>query len=59
MSEVLHFWGHLPNMFKCFVQRLKKPVGGGRGYFGLIFAGYVALAYQNPYPIIVYSVAML
>ena len=26
---------------------------------GLIFAGYVPLAFQNPYPIIVYSVAIL
>ena len=36
MSEVLHFWGHLPNMFKCFVQRLKKPVGGGGGGGGTL-----------------------
>ena len=33
-------------------------VGGG-GVFGLIFAGYVPLASQNPYPIIVYYVAIL
>ena len=26
---------------------------------GLIFAEYVPLAFQNPYPIIVYSVAIL
>jgi len=32
-----------------------KP--GGGGLLGLIFAGYVPLASQNPYPIIVYSVA--
>ena len=31
--------------------------GGGRGVLGPIFAGYVPLASQNPYPIIVYSVA--
>ena len=36
-------------MFKCFVQRLKILGGGGVGYFGLILAGYVRLAYQNPY----------
>ena len=30
---------------------------GGRGGLGLIFAGYVPLASQSPYPIIVYSVA--
>ena len=29
----------------------------GRGVLGLIFAGYVPLASQSPYPIIVYSVA--
>ena len=36
-------------------------VGGGRGerVLGLIFAGYVPLASQNPYPIIVYYVAIL
>ena len=28
-----------------------------RGILGLIFVGYVPLASQNPYPIIVYSVA--
>ena len=35
--------------------------GGGRGrlLLGLLFAGYVLLASQNPCPIIVYSVAML
>ena len=30
---------------------------GGRGVLGLIFAGYVPLASQSLYPIIVYSVA--
>ena len=30
---------------------------GGRGVLGLIFAGYVPLASQHLYPIIVYSVA--
>ena len=30
--------------------------GGGVGVLGLGFAGYVQLASQNPYPIIVYSV---
>ena len=39
----------------------KKNNGGGgggvRGVLGLIFAGYVPLASQSPYPIIVYSVA--
>ena len=31
--------------------------GWGGGVLGLSFAGYVLLASQNPYPIIVYSVA--
>ena len=31
--------------------------GGGGGTLGSIFAGYVRLASQSPYPIIVYSVA--
>ena len=33
--------------------------GGGGGWFvlGLVFAGYVPLASQSPYSIIVYSVA--
>ena len=31
--------------------------GGGGGLFGLTFGGYVPLVFQNPYPIIVYSVA--
>ena len=30
-----------------------------RGVLGLIFAGYVPLASQSPYPIIVWSVASL
>ena len=30
-----------------------------QGVLGLILAGYVPLAYQDPYPIIVYSVAIL
>ena len=29
-----------------------KPGGGGGGLGGLIFAGYVPLASQSPYPII-------
>ena len=35
--------------------QLLFPRGGGN--IGLIFAGYVPLASQSPYPIIVYSVA--
>ena len=33
--------------------------GGGGGFVGLIFAGYVPLASQSPYPIIVYSVLFM
>ena len=34
-----------------------RPGGEGGGVLGLIFAGYVPLASQSPYPIEVYSVA--
>ena len=37
--------------------RLLAPSGGGGGLLGLISTGYVPLVSQNPYPIIVYSVA--
>ena len=38
---------------------MATPTGGWRvrGVLGLIFAGYVPLASQSPYPIMVYSVA--
>ena len=36
---------------------LAREKGGGGMLPGLIFAGYVPLASQNPYPIIVYYVA--
>ena len=32
-------------------------IPGPGGLLGLIFAGYVPLASQSPYPVIVYSVA--
>ena len=35
----------------------ERARGGGEGVLGSIFAGYVPLAPQNPYPIIVYFVA--
>ena len=35
----------------------QKTLGPGGGLLGSIFAGYVPLASQSPYPIIVYSVA--
>ena len=34
---------------------LVTPPGGGGGVLGLFFAGYVPLASQGPYPIIVFS----
>ena len=37
---------------------MSQGVGGGE-LLGLIFAGYVPLASQNPYLIIVYSVTIL
>ena len=33
------------------------PEGAGGGELGLIFAGYLPLAFQSPYPIIVYFLA--
>ena len=51
-------WGNKINgtLFKNGGEALKPA---GRGVLGLIFAGYLPLASQNPYPIIVYSVAIL
>ena len=43
-------------MAKGWPQPLYRDPGGG-GMLGLIFAGYVQLASQSPYPVIVYSVA--
>ena len=37
--------------------KMNSQIQEGGGVFGSIFAGYVPLASQNPYPIIVYSVA--
>ena len=38
----------------CFIPS-SRPFGeGGGGVLGLMFAGYVPLASQSPYPIIVY-----
>ena len=49
--------------FKAKFISLKKWEGGNPGgggvLLGLLFAGYVPVASQNPYPIIVYSVAIL
>ena len=40
-------------------SRIFVPGGGGGGLLGSISAGYVPLASPNPYPIIVYSVAII
>ena len=43
-------------LFKCSISE-GSIVSRGGGALGLIFAGYLPLASQSPYPIIVYSVA--
>ena len=41
-------------------KNINSPRESGRGgYLGLIFAGDMPLASQNPYPIMVYSVAII
>jgi len=44
---------------KKYKKQNKRYNAGGPGVLRLIFAGYVPLVSQNPYPIIVYSVANL
>ena len=46
----------LPALGGQMVKNLANP-GKGWGALGLIFAGYVPLASQNPYLILVYSMA--
>ena len=43
-------------MLRQALRVVEESRGGGK-VLGLIFAGYVPLASQSPYPIIVYSVA--
>ena len=38
------------------VSKIRTILNLGEGILGLIFAGYLWLASQSPYPIIVYSV---
>ena len=40
-----------------FWNRRGQTLPGGGGVLELIFAGYVPLASQSPYPVVVYSVA--
>ena len=46
-------------MLRQALRVVEESQGGGGGgkVLGLIFAGYVPLASQSPYPFIVYSVA--
>ena len=43
-------------MLRQALRVVEESRGGGK-VLGLIFAGYVPLASQSPYPFIVYSVA--
>ena len=56
-----HFlpWYHFTTVMEHFLPRHNTPGGGegGGGRLGLFFAGYVPLAFQSLYPIIVFSVA--
>ena len=44
-------------MLRQALRVVEETRGGGGKVLGLIFAGYVPLASQSPYPFIVYSVA--
>ena len=47
----------IPWSFPGKLLWFQRNRGAPRGLLALIFAGYVPLASQSPYPIIVYSVA--
>ena len=50
---------HYNSLRMIFTITMYSNLGrGGGGVLGSSFAGYVPLASQNPYPIIVYSVAI-
>ena len=53
----IHATGHLPLIIDSLRGKTKTWIRGAGGVLGLIFAGYVPLAFQSPYPIMVYSVA--
>ena len=52
-------FGPFSHNFDCSKQQYALGGWWGGGVLGLIFTGYVQLASQNSYPIIVYSVANL
>ena len=52
------WWLHLQEMHEVN-KNINSPGELGEGVLGLIFARYMPLASQNPYPIIVCSVARL
>ena len=63
ISRILMKWSGYGQMDQCCTvwgewgldMSIYSP--GGERLLGLIFAGYVSLASQNPYPIIFYSIA--
>ena len=57
-SDVDLYLGSVYRPQRCLYMLVGGILPGG-GLLGLIFAGYVPLVSQNPYPIIVYSVAIL
>ena len=54
-APVSFFLDEMPHRFVVCIT--SGPGGGGGATWINIFAGYVPLASQNPYPIMVYSVA--
>ena len=56
MKQQLPFYPYQPTRLAWLQCKNYTPLGGG-GVFGPSFAGYVPLVSQNPYLIIVYSVA--
>ena len=60
MNINIFIWitSHLASLYNEALGQLGTDLlSRGGGLLGLIFAGYVPLASQSPYPIIVYSVA--
>ena len=52
-------WTKVLSGWSCSTEMLHTASPGkGGGFLGSMFAGYVPLVSQNPYPIIVYSAAI-